>query len=363
MKKLTTIVLTFLPILIWAHQDRYYTFQYDNVTVRFKTGFYFEEINNAKIIGKYAALLSASMNFEQPILLDFIHDYGHTYQGKTFSFLNIGSGEYEMISYYERDSVEENVYHMFSYSDSVEAIENVEKNVFTVPDIDEKKKIVIRQFGYYFDVTQTLNILNYAITNLDEVTILSRTDTLSSYLRNMYYSFETVPTSLIDSIKFPIDLHVQRILDNQVYKEIDSTDRNRLYYSYFSKNGKYLIFAGIHDKEIILDTLNQVYSFNPMAYFTEILFVFETPDQMRKYSLMTYRDYEYSRSQKHKIQFDRNEYIVSININWLDDDLYLINYRVGFGWAPVKRLLYLNNEDILIEDFDTYLNTHRNKEK
>jgi len=100
MKKLTTIILTFIPIIMWAHQDRYYTYEYDNVTVRFKTGFFFEEINNAKIIGQYAAFLSDSMDYDKPILLDFIHDYGHSYQGKTFSFLGYGSEKYDLVSFY-----------------------------------------------------------------------------------------------------------------------------------------------------------------------------------------------------------------------------------------------------------------------
>lgn len=147
MKKLTTIILTLLPIIIWAHQDRYYTYEYDNVTVRFKTGFFFEEINNAKIIGQYAALLSDSMNYDKPILLDFIHDYGYSYQGKTFSFLNIGSQKYDWISYFMQDS----------------------KEIYTIPAENRQQTIVIRQFGFHFDLTQTMNLLYHAITNKREV--------------------------------------------------------------------------------------------------------------------------------------------------------------------------------------------------
>lgn len=351
--------------MIWAHQDRYFNYKYDNVTVRFKTGFFFEEINNAKIIGQYAALLSDSLGYDKAILLDFIHDYGHSYKGKTYSFLNIGSEEYEVVSHYvlKYDSlVNENVYQMVP-SDSVESFKNVSKEVYTVPGVNKKKSIVIRQFGFHFDIRETLNLLSYAITNQTDVRENSRLDTLSSYLRNMYYSFESVPSCKIDSIKSPKLKIVESVLNTKVYCEVDSIDHNRLYYSYFYQNGKYLIFASIHDKEILLDTLDRVYSLNPWKYMPEVLFAFETPNQMRSYSLITYMDYEVKRSIKHQIEIDPYEYLRNINIDWLGDDIYLIDYSNGFGWTPLKRLIYLKNDDVIIDDFENYINSYRKEKK
>jgi hypothetical protein len=365
MKKLTTIILTFLPLIIWAHQDRYYTYEYDNVTVRFKTGFFFEEINNAKIIGQYAAALSESLDYKKPILLDFIHDYGHSYKGNSYSFLSIGSEEYEVVSYYvqKHDSLlDGNVYHMVP-SDSIEFIKNVEKEVYSVPGFNKKKSIVVRQFAYHFDIRETLNLLSYALTNQSGVQENSLPDTLSSYLRNMYYSFESIPRNRIDSIKSSKMTFVENVLNTKIYCEVDSINRNRLYYSYFSQNGTYQIFASIHDKEIILDTLEQVYSFNPWEYMPEALFVFETPNQMRSYAVMTFMDNEVKRSKKHRIEIDPYEYLRSINIDWLGDDIYIIDYSNGFGWTPVKRLIYLKNDDVIIDDFEDYINSHRKEKK
>jgi hypothetical protein len=365
MKKLTTIILTILPLIIWAHQDRYYTYEYDNVTVRFKTGFFFEEINNAKIIGQYAAALSDSLDYEKPILLDFVHDYGHSYKGKTYSFLSIGSEEYEVVSYnvLKYDSLlDEKVYHGVP-SDSIEFIKNVEKEVYSVPGFNKKKSIVIRQFASHFDIRETLNLLSYALTNQSDIRENSRPDTLSSYLRNMYYSFETVPSGMVDSLKSTKMQVVESVLNAKVYCEVDSINRNRLYYSYFAQNGKYQIFASIHDKEILLDTLEQVYSLNPWKYMPEALFAFETPNQMRSYSVSTFMDNEVKRSRKHQIDIDPYEYLRSINIDWLGDDIYLIDYSNGFGWTPVKRLIYLENDDVIIDDFEDYINSYRKKEK
>ncbi len=285
MKKLTIIILTFLPILTWAHQDRYYTYEYENVTVRFKTGFFFEEINNAKIIGQYATALSDSLGYEKPILLDFIHDYGHSYKGNSYSFLSIGSEEYEIVSYnvLKYDSLlGENVYHGVP-TDSVEFINNVEKDAYSVPGFNKKKSIVIRQFAYHFDIRETLNLLLYTLTNQSNVRENLRPDTLSSYLMNMYYSFESVPNSMVDSLKSTKMQLVESVLNAKVYCEVDSINRSRLYYSYFAQNGKYQIFASLHDKEILLDTLAQVYSLNPWKYMPEVLFAFETTNQMRSY--------------------------------------------------------------------------------
>ena len=49
-------LLSFLPLLCYSHEDAYHLVEYGNVTVRFKTGHYYEEVENAKIIGQYALI-------------------------------------------------------------------------------------------------------------------------------------------------------------------------------------------------------------------------------------------------------------------------------------------------------------------
>jgi hypothetical protein len=165
MKKLTSIILALVPFILWAHQDRYFTYEYDNVTVRFKTGNLFEEINNAMIIGQYAAQLSDSLDYHKPILLDFIHDYGYTYQGKTFSFLNYGSEKFDHVSYFKQHAVKKNTRVMVSYTDSIERKDEIIVDVITIPSVNRQRTIVLRQFGFDFDITHSLNLLHYAITH------------------------------------------------------------------------------------------------------------------------------------------------------------------------------------------------------
>mgnify|MGYP000359673034 FL=1 len=49
------------------------------------------------------------------------------------------------------------------------------------------------------------------------------------------------------------------------------------------------------------------------------------------------------------------------NIEWLGEDVYLINYyRMYTGW---KRFPYLEKEDVLIENFEEYINSYRKEKK
>jgi hypothetical protein len=84
---------------------------------------------------------------------------------------------------------------------------------------------------------------------------------------------------------------------------------------------------------------------------------------MRSYSVVTFMDYEVKRSKEHRIEIDPYEYLRSINIDWLGGDIYIIDYSNGFGSTPVKRLIYLENDDVIIDDFEDYINSHRKEEK
>nr|WP_169934214.1 hypothetical protein [Nonlabens sp. Ci31] len=49
MKKFVFFILLLSFFNTYGHQDKYYEYSYDNVTVMIKTGHYFEEVNNVKI--------------------------------------------------------------------------------------------------------------------------------------------------------------------------------------------------------------------------------------------------------------------------------------------------------------------------
>ena len=246
-------------------------------------------------------------------------------------------------------------------TNTVESIKNVEKDVYTVPSINEKEKIVIRQFGFHFDVTVTMNLVYYALNNWSQVQILSRPDTLFLDSSEMFYRLKSIPPKYIDSIISISPNLLDRFLEKKIYRDVDTIDRRVIFYSYFLQHGKYIIFAGLNGKEAVLDTLDKIYSFNPTK--PEALFVFETPTQFRMYKLNPYRFPKFSGKQfkKQIIPIDPMEFTRLPNIEWLGEDVYLINYyRMYTGW---KRFPYLEKEDVLIENFEEYINSYRKEKK
>jgi hypothetical protein len=350
----------------YAHKDRIFTYEFDNVTVKFKTGFKYEEINNARIIGEYASLLCEKMNYDQPVLLDFIHDYGNSYKGKNYSYLTIGTDKYKIVSYYTSvydSTINENVYQMVPHSSiNEQSLNGIEKEVYNTNPIDSLEKIVIRQLGFHFVVKNTLNFLYYAISNSSEVITSSQNDTLCSYLSNMYYEFNSIPKTKIDSIKTLEINDVENVMRQKIYAKEDSVIKNQLSYSYFAKNNSYSIIARYQNDEIILDTLNQVYSFELNNEYWQTVFVFETLNSFKCYEKVGLEN-EFKKSKLHEIPIERNEGIVFSNVNWISDDIYFINRNNIFETSPFKIFPYLMKEDILIFDFENYINIHRRNNK
>jgi len=361
MKKLTTLILSFFPLLIWAHQDTYYTYKYGNVTVRFKTGFFFEEINNAKIIGKYAVLLSDELNYTKPILLDFIHDYGHAYKGKTYSFLNLGSEEYESVSYYEpkyNSNTSDTFFYPVPLADTTDYVfKGYKKEIDKVAPEDGSEKVVIRQFGAHFEIDRTLKLLRFAVTEPEQIKASTTSDSLISHLPYMHYSLESVPQTKIDSIISVHSKDVEKILEQKVYRENTPLENQSGNYSYFSKNNKYHVFTHIQDKEVTLDILDQIYSFNVSNGNDNYLFVFVMTNRFRHYK-QNWLSQEFEKSQMHNLPINEFEYFNSVAVDWLGDDIFIITYKKSFGLSR-SRFIYLQDEDVVIKDFDSYLNSHR----
>lgn len=138
--KITVFLLLFSNVCS-AHQDFYVTKTYGKVTVRFHTGFHYEEINKAFIIGQYCNLyLEKYTKNTQEILLDFDHDYTEDFTPNYF--INYGKGEW--ISFYSNGS------------DKCE------------PEL-KKEDIIIKQVAREFDIQETLKLLEYSVNNIESI--------------------------------------------------------------------------------------------------------------------------------------------------------------------------------------------------
>lgn len=367
MKKLLVLFIL-LPLLNYANEDTYHLEVYGNVTVRFKTGHYYEEIQNAKIIGQYAYMLCKKLGYEKQVVFDFIHDYGHTYYGNTFSYISYGREFFTYESYYREDTsfnLHGRTLYPVPYREAIKFDRGeIIKESYESPMTNKQDKIVIRQFGFHFEIKETLNLLHYAVSNLNALIKNSVVDTLLSYKNNMYYLIPTIPKAEIYTAIHTDSKEVQDVLARKVYAETDTIDYSTVYYSYFAVDNKYHVFYGLHGKEIVMDTLNQIYSFYATQYFPQRLFVFEKLNRMRCYfEKDPFNEYPFERSIIHDLPIDEFEYTSYIDANWMGDDIYVINFNHSFMWNPYKRFIYLDKEDVLIVDFDDYINSYRKEKK
>lgn len=69
------LMLVVLSFKVYAHKNINVTKTFKNVKIVFSTGYYYEEINKALIIGKYAEQLSSNLDFDNKITIWFRHIY------------------------------------------------------------------------------------------------------------------------------------------------------------------------------------------------------------------------------------------------------------------------------------------------
>lgn len=363
MKPILLFLFSCFATISRGHQDSQHIYQYDNVTVRIKTGFMYEEINNVKIIGQYAALLCQKLEVTQPILLDFIHNRGDTYRGKTYSFINYGSQDYNHLSYYmiELDtSIDENIFTAIIPSEYIEDDTSFIKKTWPITGVDSANSIVVRQFGFHFDVTKTLNLLLFACEHHEDKEIEQTTDTLQSYLKHMFYLLPSVSSEKIEMALNQSHTEVAEILENKIYRELLNGSENLENASYFAQNGSIFPFFLVNNNEIILDTLSQIYTLKWIRHYgDQSLFIFEHFDQLRAYTLKWLSDLETKRSAIHQIPISQDELFNRISINWAGDDIFYISYQHTMIIHTPLRMIYLLKDDVLIDDFSDYINEHR----
>jgi hypothetical protein len=203
-----TILLLLFSNLCSAHQDFYVTKIFGKVTVKFKTGYHYEEINNAFFIGQYCdAYLSKYTKNDQEFLLYF----DHFYVGKCEPnfFINFSKGEYT---------------HLYSNGSD-------ENKPFL-----KKKGIVIWQIASSFNLFATLNLLEYSVGNIESIKKTQKKIIYKENYRHM--SFLSVDTFLTKKVVFtPSSENINKIAALKFYKE---NKPNAL--SYYMSNGEYGIF-------------------------------------------------------------------------------------------------------------------------
>lgn len=249
-KTLLTVLILFCGVRIFAHTDRLYTFHYDNVTVHFTTGFYYEEIEKAKMIGKAAAKLSCKHSFSENILLDFRHDYG--YMDEVNTFISYGEGDYQM---YDGE------------------------NYFSIWTEVTDKYLTITQCNSVFDIEKSLKLIEYSILNFEEITSLELTSIRLGPDVFWAQVFKSISPEIISGINsISLSIIGQEVLASRIYRE-ETYPQN---VSYFTANNEFvIILRHRYGKEEIIDTLPDI------RYFADLndthFFVFSEWDEFNYY--------------------------------------------------------------------------------
>jgi hypothetical protein len=358
MKKSLLILLLFLPGILSAHEDHFELDTFGLVTTRFMTGGFYEEARNVEFIGQYAEYLCDSLGYEEPVFLDFIHDYGMEYHDSVYCYINFGEDDYSTMWIYQ-DSLSEATF---------------EHNKRT--GIDSIDKIVVRQFGRHFDIEESLNLLYYAISGKGLIAEKTKQDTLRGYFSNMFYLVNSIPQLEIDSIKKTKDGLVKRILNNKISLPVlpdDSQDVNTPDFSYFTQNNEYVLIASYkHFRSqqyhtVFLDTLSEIcdFGFNLTKNHNSSseVFLFTSPLEFKYFQYNLFRD-SFTKSILHTLPAEEPPGHYSFFTKKISSDIYIIFYGCCYMYPGFHDMvLYLADDDVLITDFEEYINSHRKKRK
>jgi len=325
------IFLLFSFINAFPHQDEFYKYKYDNVTVIIKTGYKCEEINNVKIIGQYVSILCKESQFIDDVLLYFDHDYMPENVSLNPTFLSYRNDyTYEILGLKFSDFVK---------SDSVY--------------MNNKDKIVIQQSGFHYSIKETLELVKFGVQNLDFVRNYQKV-----FEGIYYYKIESIDGSIIDSVKKQNSIFVEDILKNKVYifPRTEVEDRHTLSVSYFSQNGKYILFD---NDEKIIDTLNQIIVLKYLADLIDYIVVLESSKVLKVYSKSMIDNRGYLKSIAHDpkiVRFDDG--ISDVRLLILDWNVLLIEFYDFLSVYNGMKLIYLREKDILITNLMEFINNH-----
>ena len=331
-----------------AHQDKYYEYKYDQVTVMIKTGFYFEEINNVKIIGQYAAMLCKELNYKEPVALYFNHDYTYELEGKNFEFLSYG------LDYLVFDR----------------------KNNFIAkgddPRIEDKTdKISISQYGYHFTISETLNLLLHGIENKYDIKSL----TVKENIQGFYSGLKTLSLkqSVIKKAKAKENSIVKKILQEKVY--INPTDdipehmRYPLDISYYSQNDTYTLFGGSNFGGELkdIDTVEQIVFIDvDSGNIIPHMIVLESNELLHFYTGKGQKTHYPNLGEINYKNLDTKiigpyEYINDVKLTHFTENSILIEFSSLFGYANDYKLVFLLKEGKLVTDLVPFLDSYKTK--
>jgi len=316
MRFLLSILISFVSVCGFAHQDFYVIKDYGNVKVRIVTGYKYEEINKVLIIAQLAEKLSKELNFEEQLFLDFTHNYTDRDNPKTDYFLSFDKGGLQ-------------------YTDSD----------FSRPDIFNKKIIVIRQAGKQFDIVATLKLIEYSIKNYTSIEKQQK----KIYYKKSYneWTLKTIEQNILQKItEAENSTLVNSVIKNKIYRP-DYLNKEEIEFtygvSYYWQNNKFHLFSRDIGEDVDIITLDDI------CYFYDLEHVYVVFDSNNSfYHIHTIVvDHPTISDRQIIIDVENNYRPYFVNqIGGNNISIYLWNYEDD------RTLIYLANKKILIQDLD-----------
>jgi hypothetical protein len=275
-----------------AHKDFIEFKTFGNVTVAFKTGFKYEEIQKSYIIGSLTEELSKKLGYKKQIYLYFDHSYTGYIAPKEFIFF----GQW----------------------------------------LSSKNQIVVKQVGLKFEVEKSLKLVEYAILNINEV---KKNQSLITF-KNAFNEERTlsIDTTLINNVnKNPMSDTVREIFSHKVYRF--GSENGEV--SYFWQDGMFNVFCkNGKSEEMVVLKFESIYQFVTIG---PIAFIFDTND-----TFYYVRDYALAVSKKHLIENSEDYYRIYY-VEHIGGSKFAIN---PFNYGKQTTLLYVVESDRLIQDLD-----------
>ncbi len=237
-----TILLSLTIGTSFAHKDFFVHQEYGNVKVSIKTGYKYEEIQKAFMIGELTKNLLKELKYADTVFLDFNHAY--TNYCKPDFFIS-----------YDNGSI---IYNSFR--------ENSEIN-------SKRKWLVVRQVSKTFDIISTLILVEFAVRNRSEVELKQKP---MAYSENFCdWTVNSIDVSeIMNQLSKPISKKLKKVLKNiTVRPETEKLDSTNSRITYYFRNNKFNI-ALINGKRLekpILE-LDNIYDFRRIDNSSAIVF-------------------------------------------------------------------------------------------
>ena len=289
----------FMSTKVSAHQDRYYTFETDNIIVRIKTGHDYEEVEKANILSRMIRDLSNNLEYCKNIQFDFIHDY--TYDRKSSDFF-VSYKKSKVIQKFDDEFLSENMNDanlIFRYLSTEINFEDCLKYIES--SIINEKFIKINQTQYEYDGGYNQWIL-YSISDSQSKSIM---DDLSFYA-------------------------TQKVMTQKYYENEDESNA-----SYYYFNGFFNFLDVKNRTRSVIHKSKKLFQIEILDY---VIVIAETPCNI----------YFYDDGKKitiNSLQFCEGSWNI-LNVKQCSESTVILNYRTGTSEDPND---YFRGISIMVE--------------